>query len=100
MAHRVHLARLPLPIEEAAAELVAGLPADHVHRVPEVRRAHLVGDVLEHAGDLAAADLVELLPAELRVEALLIDGERPVADDADAAIRRRDEILPLEVFFA
>ena len=61
--------------------------------LPEVRRAHLVRDVLQHADDLAALDLVEHLTAELRVVPLLVDRERAVADDRDAGVRRRDEIL-------
>ena len=61
---------------------------------------HLIGDVLEHADDLAALDLVEDLAAELRVVALLIDRERAVADDRDAAIGRRDEVVPAEVLVA
>src|SRR5678816_681680 len=83
VTHRVHLTRLPLAIEEAAAELVARLAADHVHGVPEIRGPHLIRDVLEHPRDLPATDLVEHLPAELRVEALLIDRERTVALDRD-----------------
>ena len=90
----------PLPSPFGAAEPVAALAADHVDARPELRRADLVGDVLQHADDLAAADLVEHLAAELRVVALLVDRERAVADDRDAAVRRGDEIFPHESFVA
>src|ERR1035437_702683 len=86
VAHAVDLARLPFAVEERPAESVARLAADHVHRVPEIRRADLVGHVLQHAGDLASLDLVEELAAELRVEALLVDGERAVSDDRDSLV--------------
>src|SRR6476469_4598380 len=94
VAHRVDLPRLSLSVEEARAHLVALAAADHVHRIPEVRRAHLVGDVLEHADDLATLDLVEELATELRVVALLVDREAAVADDGDAAIGGGDEVVP------
>src|SRR5690349_16636729 len=57
MADRVHLHGLTLRIPERAAEEVALRSADHVERGPEIRRAHLIGDVLQHADDLAALDL-------------------------------------------
>src|SRR5690606_33170716 len=74
--YRRHLLRLSLAVEERAAEPVVGLVADGRAGVPELRRAHLVSDVLEHARDLAVLDFVEQLPAELRVVALLVDRER------------------------
>src|SRR3954462_5142520 len=93
VAHRVDLSGLPLSIEEAGAHLVALLAADHVHGVPEVWRAHLVGDVLQHAGDLATLDLIEELTAELRIVALLVDREASVADDGDPLVGRGEEDL-------
>ena len=45
----------------------------------------------------AAFDLVKYLASELRIVALLINGERSVADDRDSLVGRRDEILPNEV---
>src|SRR5438270_101289 len=62
VAHGVHLGGLSLSIIEGAAQVVALGTADHVERAPELRRAHLVRDVLQHAGDLSALDLVEELP--------------------------------------
>src|SRR5688500_3645085 len=73
VAHRVGLARLTLSVAERPAEPVAGAAADHVHRVPEVRRARLVGEVLHHPRDLPVAHLVADLTGELEVVALLVD---------------------------
>src|SRR5689334_17060642 len=78
-----YLPWLPLAVEERAAEAVVLLVADRDARVPEFRRADLVRDVLERLRDLAVFDLVEELPAELRVVTLLVDRERAVADDVD-----------------
>src|SRR5919112_1818652 len=94
VAHRVDLSGLALPVEEARAHLIAGLSADHVHGVPEIGRTHLIGHILQHAGDLAALDLVEDLTPELRVVALLVDGERSVTNDRDALVGGGDEIIP------
>src|SRR3954449_13105256 len=100
VAHRVDLAGLALSVEEAGAHLVALAAADHVHGVPEVGRAHLVGNVLQLAHDLAALDLIEELAAELRVVALLVDGEAAVAHDGDATIGRGDQVVPPEILLA
>src|SRR5665213_1343034 len=98
VAHAVDLPGLSFAVEERSADRVARLAADRFHRVPEVRGADLVGHVLEHPGDLAALDLIEDLPAELRVVALLVDREGAVADDRDPLVGRRDQVLPLFVF--
>src|SRR5688500_14776321 len=79
-----NLARLALAVEERTAEAVIRLVADRHAGVPELRRADLVGDILDHAADLAVLDLVEQLAAELRVVALLVDREGAIADDVDA----------------
>src|SRR5262245_5611511 len=94
VAHRVALSRLTLRVTEGASQVIAARPADHLHRSPELRRAELIRDVLQHADDLAAFDLVEDLPCELPIVALLVDRERAVADDGDALIHLRDEIVP------
>src|SRR5690606_32218243 len=73
VAHGVRLAGLSLAVEEAAVQAIAAASSDHVHGVPEVRRADLVRHVLQHARYAAVADLVEELPAELRVVALLVN---------------------------
>src|SRR6185503_191098 len=49
-------------IIERAANPVRRLAADHVHRALEHRRVALIGDVAQHAHDLAVANLVEPLP--------------------------------------
>src|SRR5690554_1290966 len=87
------LRRLALAVEERAAQAVVVLVADRAAGVPELRRADLVGHVLDHAGDLAVLDLVEQLAAELRVVALLVDRERAVADDVDAVLDVPDHVL-------
>src|SRR3970282_2439566 len=73
MRDRRHLRGLALAVEERSAEAVVDLLAHGHARVPEFRGADLVGDVLDHAGDLAVLDLIEQLAAELRVVALLVD---------------------------
>src|SRR4249920_3273270 len=86
VTHGIHLDRLTLRVTKRAAQEVALLPANHIQARPEFRRLHLIRDVFEHSDDLAALDLVKDLAAELRVVALLVDRERSVADDRDAAI--------------
>src|SRR5690606_18851200 len=56
-----YLAGLALAVEEGSAHAVVALVADRDARVPELGRAHLVGDVFQHARDLAVLDLVEEL---------------------------------------
>src|SRR5574343_2098257 len=80
------LAGLALAVEERAAEAVVALVADGLAGGPELRRADLVGHVLDHALDLAVLDLVEQLAAELRVVALLVDRERAAAEDVEALL--------------
>ena len=75
----------PLPSLKRRAEPVGALAAEERQRVPEVRRPRLIGDVAQHARPLAVLDLPEHLAAELEVVALLIDRERAVAFDVDAA---------------
>src|SRR5690606_27553352 len=86
------LARLALAVEERTAEAVVALVADGDARVPELWGADLVGHVLDHAGDPAIPDLVEQLPAELGVVALLVDREGAVADDVDAVLDVLDHV--------
>src|SRR5262245_49626420 len=81
--HRRDLLRLALAAVKAAAEVVGRRVAEPVHRIPEIRGAALVGDVAQHAAELAVLDLVEHLPAELEIVTLLIDAEAGVADDVD-----------------
>src|SRR5712671_360758 len=63
VAHRVRLARLAFAVGERAVHQIRRLAADHVHGIPKIGRSRLVGDVLQHAGDLAAFDLIEHLAA-------------------------------------
>src|SRR6185503_18574660 len=89
----VRLAGLSLTVIECAAEEIALLAADHIHRSPEIGSAHLVRDVLQLADDLSALDLVENLTAELSVVALLVVGERSVADDCNPSVGCSDDVL-------
>src|SRR5690606_41625101 len=89
MRHRRHLRRLSLPVKERTAQAEVALVADRTARVPELRRADLVGHVLEHPRDLAIPDLVIQLAAELRVVALLVDRIRAAAVDVDRSEERR-----------
>src|SRR5688500_49692 len=91
---------LTLAGAERSPELVAAIAAEHVERVPDLRSADLVGHVLEHPDDLAATDLIEELPTELRVVPLLVDGERAVADDRDPSVGRGDDVLERQVLVA
>src|ERR1051326_4850407 len=100
VADGVHLHRLSLRVAERPAQVIALCAAHHVEARPELRRLHLIRDISQHTDDLAALDLVEDLTAELRVVALLIDRERTVADDRNAAIRRGDQIVPAEILVA
>src|SRR6266545_5029260 len=81
VADGVRLARLAFAVGERAVHQIRRLTADHVHRVPEVGRTRLVGDVFQHSGDLAAFHFIGNLAAELEVVALLIDRIRATADD-------------------
>ena len=94
------LRRLALAVVEGAAHPVRRLAADHVHRVPEHRRVALVGDVLQHADDLAVAHLVERLAGELEVVALMIDRPRPAVLDDDAALGGGDDVVEADVLLA
>src|SRR5688572_20349344 len=64
VADGVRLSGLALSIVERSAEPIRRSAADHVHRIPEVGRVALVGDVAQHADDPAAAHFVERLARE------------------------------------
>src|SRR6516225_11513356 len=69
-------------------------------RSMEFRRAALLGHVLKHVAEAAVADFPENLAAELEVVALLIDRERAVALDVDAALDRADDLVEADVLLA
>src|SRR5436190_750846 len=71
----VDLRRLPFAVVECSTEEITLLSADHVHRIPEIRCAHLIRNVLQHTDNLSSFDFIEHLSAELRVVSLLIDRE-------------------------
>src|SRR5690606_38473263 len=83
---------LALAIEERSAEPVIAFVTDRRTGVPELRRADLVGDVLDLVGDRAVLDLEEQLAAELGVVTLLVDREGAIADDVDAVLDVGDHV--------
>src|SRR5687768_18525528 len=89
MADRVRLPGLALAIIERAAEPIRGPAADHVHRVPEVRRVALIGDVAQHADDLSATYFVKRLAREREVVALVVNRPRANVADHDRSEERR-----------
>src|SRR5690606_34198831 len=100
---RRDLARLPLAVEERAAETVVAGVADRRAGVPELRRADLVGGVLDQPLHLAVADGEEQLAAELGVVALLVDRIgaaavhiEPVLDPGDHLPHRERRLAGLE----
>src|SRR5690606_30573817 len=95
-----HLTGLSLAVEEGPVESVVALVADADAGIPELRRPQLIGHILDHFGHLAVLDLVEELAAELRVVALLIDGERTVADDVDAVLDVLDHLGRAQLLLA
>ena len=85
-----HLTGLRLAAVERPTEAPGRLPANGFHRVPEVGRRRLVGDIAQLAVQPAVADPEEPLPGELEVVALLIDGEAAVALHVDAVVGGAD----------
>src|SRR5678815_3161437 len=92
VADRVALHRLPLAVAERAPELVGGLAAEHVERLPELRRVRLVGDVAQLRRDLPVLDLPEGLAAELEVVALVIDRVAAVTLDVDPVVGGGEDV--------
>src|SRR5207237_613424 len=82
-----------LAAEQAASEVIGRRITEPIHRIPEIRRTALVGNVAQHVPALAVLDLVEQLPAELEIKSLLVDAEAPVADDVDSVFDTGDEIV-------
>src|SRR5262249_3398447 len=90
---RGELGGLPLSAEDRAAEIIGGLVAKRVERVPEIRSPALIGDVAQHLAPLAVLDLVEQLAGELEIVALLVDAPAAVADDVDAVLDAGEEVI-------
>jgi hypothetical protein len=80
------LRRLALAAKEGTADEAGRRVAQPVHRVPEIGRAALVGDVAQHGAALAVLDLIEQLAAELEVIALLVDAPASLPANLDAVI--------------
>ena len=93
VAHRRDLPRLGLPAVHRAAEHPRRRAAEAVERAPEVRGGGLVGDVAQLPGEHAVLDPEEALAGELEVVALHVDRPGLVADDVDAALDARDEVV-------
>src|SRR4029078_5660551 len=92
VADRVALHRLSLAVAERAAELIRGAAAQHVERLPELRRVRLVGDVAQLRRDLPVLHLPEGLPAELEVVALVIDRVAAVPLDVDPVVGGGEDV--------
>src|SRR5688572_28515485 len=95
-----NLSGLALAVAERGTVTVRALAPDHVHRVPELRRAHDVRHVPQLADDLPTADLVAELRAELAVVPLLIDGVRAAAVHQNALVGCRDDVVERDVSLA
>src|SRR5690606_37081132 len=93
VAHRGHLPRLGLAAVHRPVQLPGRRPAHGVHRPPEVGGGGLVGHVAQLPGEPAALDAVEALAGELEVVALHVDRPGLVADDVDAAVDARDQLV-------
>src|SRR5262245_40976973 len=96
MADNANLPRLAFPIDERPIQFVRRASANPIAGAPEVGGTRLVGDVPQHPGDRALADLPERLATKLEVIALLIDrpaavavNENPLFDIRDEGIERR-----------
>src|SRR5512141_1182305 len=100
MTDGVRLRRLTLPVTEGSAKPVALWPADHVHRVPEIRSARLICDILQHSRDLAAFHFIEHLAGELEVVSLMIDRPRSAILHDDAAVGGGHDVIETDVLVA
>src|SRR5678816_3946512 len=79
-------------VADRAPELVGGLAAEHVERLPELRRFRLVGDVAQLRRDLPVLDFPEGLAAELEVVALVIDRVAAVPLDVDPVVGGGEDV--------
>src|SRR6187431_3292894 len=93
MGHGVHLLRLTLAVVERRTKPVGTLAPDECERIPKIGRPRLIGHVPEEPRALAVLDFPERLSAELEVVALLIDRERTIPFDVDAALRLGDDVV-------
>src|SRR5580658_3569923 len=92
VTNRVHLSRFAFTIARRAELLPVALPGDTVAGVPEVRSSGLIRHARKHAALLAAFNLPEGIAAELKIVALLVDGETAVALNEDAVVDARNQI--------
>src|SRR5258708_28059032 len=92
MRYGIALRRLPFSVKESAPQPVIVCIADSRAGIPELLRIRLVGDILQHTGDLSVFNLVEQLTAELEIIPLLVDRIRAVPDDIDSLLSVFDHI--------
>src|SRR5512141_3125086 len=100
MTDGVRLRRLTLPVTERSAKPVALWPADHVHRVPEIRSARLICNVLQHSRDLPAFHFVEHLAGELEIVPLVIDRPRAAILHDDAPVGGSHDVVETHLLVA
>src|SRR6185436_18744825 len=98
--HRGDLLGLALSAVERAAEMILVLPAQAITCVPEIDRVPLVRHVPQHLADLAIFDLVKNLPRELEIVALLVNAPTPVAQNVNAILDLRAQLLDRNFLFA
>src|SRR5205809_32024 len=91
VADAVHLCGLALAVVGSAVLLPVGRAGDRVARLPEIGSPRLVGHARKHPALFAVLDFPEGIAAELKVVALLVDGEAAVAVDQDAVLHAADQ---------
>src|SRR5690606_13353543 len=91
VAHRRDLPLLALAAVERAAQHIGLGPADRLHRLPEVGRGGLVGEVADLPGQLAVGDPVGALTSKLKIVTLHVDRPALVADDEQPPLHARDQ---------
>src|SRR5262245_24114501 len=97
VAHGIALRWFTLTVGEGSAHPIRALAADHVHRLPERERVRLIRHVLEHAGDLAVADVVERLARELEVVTLMVDRPRAAIANQYSSLGVGDDVVHTDV---
>src|SRR5258708_11096558 len=100
MRYGIALRRLPFSGKESAPQPVIVCIADSPAGIPELLRIRLVGDILQHTGDLSVFNLVEQLTAELEIIPLLVDRIRAVPDDIDSLLYVFDHVGRRKTVFA
>src|SRR6185503_7494431 len=86
VADGIRLPRLAFAIVRRTIDFIRCFAAESIARMPEIRRARLVGNIAEHRANFAFLDFPKCLAAELKIVTLLIDGPTAVAVNQDSVI--------------